>query len=381
MTNKPKGYWDNEEYEDYSEEELYEEFLRDPEQFRDDLYSFGFREHQHLPELARRWLAELADVGLHKPDPSWQVHLKQASIDRPVFDVQEGELRPVQVGDHRQVFWLKVDGLRTGRGYRNIEVFDEPLRTQTAITALLTVLEANPIDVEKIREALSEVESPLEHSVDERWFTAWWGYLGDEGYEWNEKIQRNQFQYLLALLRHYRPDFDELPHKEQVGLISGASERVNSFLVASRQLVGFLEYGTPGRDLREAAEDAKRDVRAAVLKDVEGLGSIKIAERFRLPISEKYRTKNEHKGVLEMVKRGRKMLERALGKDGWQKQVEAMKADAEWYSKLSTKEKAVQAMVDRGMSIEEARQQLEKASRRKRGASIRRAVSVPGDPD
>jgi hypothetical protein len=380
VTNKPEGRWVDEVHENYSEEELYGERLQDLEMIRESLYRFGSLEGRDLPELARHWLSELAGVGLREADPDRQAHSKQADPERPVIDAQEGELHPVRVGDHRQVFWLKVDGPRTGHGYKNIEVLDKPLRTQMAIVALLTILEANPMDVEKLRDALSDVEPPLESFVSERWAEAWWGLLGDEGFEWNEKIQVHQFRYVLALLRHYRPDFDELPHEEQVGLINGASERVNSFLSASRQLVEFLEYGSPGRDLREAAEGASRDVRAVVLKDVEESTLLQIAERFGLTITEKQRDERDHPRVRQMVKRGRRMLEGALGKDGWQGQIEAMKADAEWYGKLSTKEKAIQFMVDEGIPLEEARRHIGEVGRRS-GGSIRRGMFLPGDPD
>ncbi len=307
-------------------------------------------------------------------------HFKQADPERPVIDGQEGELHPVRIGDHRQVFWLKVDGPRTSHGYKNIKVLDKPLRTQAAIVALLTILEANLVDTEQLHEALSNVESPLESSVSDRWADAWWGRLGDEGFAWNERIQLHRFRYVLALLRHYRPDFDALSHEEQVGLISQTAERVNSFLTASRQLVEFLEYGSPDRDLREAAEGASRDVRAAVLKDVEGSTLLQIAERFGLSITDKQRDEYDHPRVRQMVKRGRRMLEGVLGKNGWQQQIEAMKAEAAWYRSLSTKEKAIQYMVDEGIPFEEARRHIEEVGRRSDG-SMRRGMLLPGDPD
>jgi hypothetical protein len=372
MTDTPEGQWQPARYEDYSEEELYEHIRiitsirteSTEESNRSSLYEQRFRERPHLPELALRWLTELASVGLHEPDPERQAHLKQADPDRPVVDPQERTLLPVRVGGHRQAFWLKMDGSRTSYGYKDIEVLDKPLRTHMAIIALLTALEANPIDVEKLREALSEVGSPLEQSVRERWDMAWQDPLDDENREWILNVQLDPLLYVLGLLQYYRPDYNDLPPEQRLDLISEASERVNSFLKAARQLVGFLEYGAPGHDLREAAENASRDVRAAVLKDVEGLNSIQIANRFGLPISDAYREKNEHKGVVEMINRGRKMLEGALDKDGWQKHIRAMKAEVERFNKLTFKEKAMQSLVDAGESIEEARQSVERIFRR-----------------
>jgi len=46
------------------------------------------------------------------------------------------------VGDVGQIVWLKLDGPRSPeRGYREISVSDEPLRTDAAILAALTALE------------------------------------------------------------------------------------------------------------------------------------------------------------------------------------------------------------------------------------------------
>jgi hypothetical protein len=47
------------------------------------------------------------------------------------------------VGDVGQIVWLKLDGPRSPeRGYREISVSDEPLRTDAAILAALTALGA-----------------------------------------------------------------------------------------------------------------------------------------------------------------------------------------------------------------------------------------------
>jgi len=88
------------------------------------------------------------------------------------MEPEEGQLYPARVDEHRQVFWLKLDGLRTSRGsksgYKSIKVFDRPLKTQMAIIGALTVLETGTIDTERLRQALSQVEPPLERSVNER---------------------------------------------------------------------------------------------------------------------------------------------------------------------------------------------------------------------
>jgi hypothetical protein len=290
------------------------------------------------------------------------------------MEPEEGLLYPARVDEHRQVFWLKLDGPRTSRGdksgYKSIKVFDRPLRTQMAIIGALTVLETGPIDTERLREALSQTEPPLERSINERERAAWWGELGEEGFKWLTDLQMPYLYYVLSLLRYYRPSFDELPHEQQLDLIVLASERVNNLLTAARQLVEFLEYGASGQDLRPAAVDANRDVRAAVLKDVEDdMGVIQIAERLGLDVTEKDRDKRDHPTVRQMIKRGRKMLESALGTEGWRKQVEAMKAEAKRWQELSAEEQIVEMLAERDdVTLEEARKS--KVARERRGEAI-----------
>jgi hypothetical protein len=66
------------------------------------------------------------------------------------------------------------------------------------------------------------------------------------------------------------------------------------------------------------------------------LSFIEIAKRFDLPVTEKECDKGDHPQVRQMIKRGRNILEGALGKEGWQKQLEAMKADAEEFRNVNS---------------------------------------------
>jgi hypothetical protein len=289
------------------------------------------------------------------------------------MEPEEGPLYPARVDEHRQVFWLKLDGPRTSRGaksgYKSIKVFDRPLRTQMAIIGALTVLETGPLDTKRLREALSQTEPPLERSINERERAAWWGELGEEGFKWLTDLQLPYLYYMLSLLRYYRPSFDELPHEQQLDLIVQAGGRVNTLLTAARQLVEFLEYGAPDQDLRAAAEDANRDVRAAVLKDVEDMSSIQIAERFSLNITEKHRDQREHPTVRQTINRGRKMLESALGTEGWRKQVEDMKAEAKRWQELSAEEQSIEMWAEQDdVTVEEARKRY--VARKRRGDAI-----------
>jgi len=313
-------------------------FWANPELHREMLYESGAHEHSRLQELANGWLTELAEVGLLELDPDQEAPLKQADNSRPTLHTREGELYTVRVEGHRQLFWVQVNArplYGDRRGYKPIRVLDKPLRTQTAIISLLTTLEASPIDAERLREELSQ-ENPLIHSV-----------------------QYYSYKYVLSLLRYYRPTFDELPHQDQLDLIVETCNRMNSFFTASRQLVEFLEYGVPSRDLRPAIENANRDVNATVLRDVEGLSLSQIAKRLGLSTDEtdEQNDKRDYPQVRQMIKRGKKLLEGALGEDGWRKQIEVMKADRDWFRSLNTAQQRTYTTLDRNrMTEEEARQ-------------------------
>ena len=60
------------------------------------------------------------------------------------------------MGDVGQIVWLKLDGPRSPeRGYREISVSDEPLRTDAAILAALTALEGKQLDLGALHEVLA----------------------------------------------------------------------------------------------------------------------------------------------------------------------------------------------------------------------------------
>jgi hypothetical protein len=102
---------------------------------------------------------------------------------------------------------------------------------------------------------------------------------------------------------------------------------MNRTIIVIRQLTGFLEYGAPGRDQRPAIEDPRRDVRAVVMRDVEGETYPKIAARLRTKVSEKAKYVGDYSTVSKAVGRGRDILVRALGRDGWEKAAAEMRRE------------------------------------------------------
>ena len=127
----------------------------DPEEIREQLHDSGIRSFP-FDELVQMWLEELRDVGLSKVDAPTGIPPKAESqlVDRTSPPLQ-GDVRQVRLRKSRKGAWIMFDGPRTERGYMDIRVLAEPLRTETAIVAALTALEASPlneVDFEHLRE-------------------------------------------------------------------------------------------------------------------------------------------------------------------------------------------------------------------------------------
>jgi hypothetical protein len=283
------------------------------------------------------------------------------------------------------VLWLQLDGERSDkRGYREPVVSDEPLRTDKAILAALTALEGHLIDIERLRKALPKLKLPLERSMRDQWHEAAndlpkvpyrRGKLEEYLKQTLKQIEESDIpgglqsyqslDYVLLLLRHHRPEFDDLPHEEKLALIERTCAYVNELLEALRKFMAFLEYGVPGLPLRSVAKDANRDVKAAVLRDVDGLTYRRIGEELNVPLPEDFNDKGDHPAVRQTVMRGRSMLERALGKEGWQEHIETMKIEAKRRRSLSLVERNAEDMVERwGIPYEKALERAEEIQAR-----------------
>jgi hypothetical protein len=316
----------------------------DMEAYRESLYAgmaFGFSD---LRAFACEWLEELLRVGYYGMEESLGLPLKQqagnlSTVPKPL--PLFGEAYPVRIGDAGQVFWLQLDAGRSERGYRNVAISDEPLRTDKAIIAAMTALEGRPMDAERLGKALPEVIPAYGESVWDRWTKTLKERRSDEEIvEALEGLRHHQsLDYVLTLLRYHRPGFDALPREERVALVAGTCSYVNAFLEALRKLMAFLEHGTPGRRIPAATKAAARDIKAAVLKDVDDLTYREIGRELGVPPPEDAGHKGDHPTVRKMVRRGRRVLEQALGVEGWHTQAEAMRVEAERWNSLSEEER------------------------------------------
>jgi hypothetical protein len=278
-----------------------------------------------------------------------------------------GEAYPTRIAETAQTIWIRLDGPRSPeRGYREITVSDEPLRTDAAIVAALTVLEGRPLDLGTLRKVLA-IGLPLRgESFWDRFNRAFEDRHTEEGLSrsFRELRHHQALDYVLMLLRYHRSGFDDLPAQERTNLVVDACAYVNRLLEALRKLVTFLEHGEMNFRGPAALKVAGRDVEAAVLRDVDGLTNREIGERLGVPLPADFRIKADHPTVRKMVGRGRRALKAALGEDGWKEQVRGMKAEAErWRSKSDTQRQAELEAEALGVPYEEVLQRLEEGSR------------------
>jgi hypothetical protein len=341
----PEKPWDREPYDG------------NEEHYREDLYNGIAFAATDLRSFADKWLEELGRVGYRGVGGPLGLPLKQridySAISRPASLPPYGDAYPVRFENTRQILWLQVDGKRSSEhDYREVRVADELVRTDEAILAALTAMEGRLIDPKRLRKALAELDLSSEQSMLDHWREAYRSVPDEQASEGKrpelvENLQHPQsLDYVLLLLKHHRPDFDELPQKRRLELIARTCELVNESLASVRKLASFLEFGAPGRLLRNAAEDADRDVRAAVLRDVDGLTNQKIGEELGVDRPGSFATYRDYSTVRDMVRRGRLILERTLGKEGWQRQIQDMKAEAERWRSLSDVEQNAEGMAE-----------------------------------
>ncbi len=276
-----------------------------------------------VQELANRWLKIFQQRGLPSKRQLREGPPRQITPEDPLGASPKREIYAAQL-DNGQTVWLQLRTRQVDRGYESVAVLEDSVRPDEAIIAALTALQG---------------------SRDE-----------------------DRTNYALALLSHYREGFDDIARDEKLALAERVRTYADELSQALRKLMTFLEYGSVDRKLRSAAETAQRDVTAAQLKDVEGLGYVKVGDLMGIPSPERYREQGDHPTVREMVRRGKRLLERALGADGWRRQAEAMSAEREWFMSLDEKDQE-EWMFARGSggTAQEARKEMERMRRAREG--------------
>lgn len=319
--------------------------------------------------LKELWLQELQNAKLTATGTPGFQH--KDIPERQVPPIPEGELRQVHVGRSRKVAWVRFNGPRNERGYRDVEVLDQPLRTEAAVVAALTVLETSVVrdkDFKQLCRALREhIEAHQElGEMDLRqilaklpmsWFVEQKATIDEEikrltpqerkkriGQSWERGERRphlwkRSLNYMVAVLCYRQPDFDARSLKGQLDMLDQYRRSINEFLEQQRKHAAFLEYGEP-EGLPKAGKNAANQVRAAVLADVEGLSHFDIATELGLDVHEhRYEVHRQIPSVAGLIRDGRTLLDKVFGWGGWQRKAEEMKAEASRYQALSEDEK------------------------------------------
>jgi hypothetical protein len=131
-----------------------------------------------------------------------------------------GESHPTRIAQSGPTIWIRLNAPRSPeRGYREISVSEEPLRTDAAILAALTALEGRPLDVGALHEVLTRILPLRKESFFERWTKA----LKD--------LRHHQtLDYASMLLRYHSPGFDDLPLEERADLVGETCAHINEFV-------------------------------------------------------------------------------------------------------------------------------------------------------
>jgi len=147
-------------------------------------------------------------------------------------------------------------------------------------------------------------------------------------------------EYAERLLRTHRPDFDAHPVAVRANWLIETIKRVNAVGDAMDALAIYLLYTIPGKKRATSAlRNPKRDVWAAIYRDVYEASDEQIRSILELPPlspvrrdpnrlspAERADLKKDDPTVRSAVKRGREILERAYGVEGWREKAARMNA-------------------------------------------------------
>ena len=296
-------------------------------------------------------------------------------------DAELHNVRKVRLREEQEV-WVRFDTYRDDEGYMAIDVVTPP-RSDAAILAAIIAYVAEPMEYEQLREARRFVSSADRMALEERIKTLEKKFQEAEalgkavefedlvaslnlGDELISKLKpMRPLGYMLPLLEYYKPEVKEYSGRQVDEVLEKTCYYVNNFLEALRELQAFLEYGAPDRKLTQSVREPNRDVRVAILRDVDGLSYRQIGDKLQIPLPPDFEVKGEHQTVRKMAARGRRILEQAFGEEGWRGRVEAMKAEKAWWQSLSEEEQYREWEVEStalhlDITTEEARQRIER---------------------
>ena len=315
------------------------------------LHGSGKGARPYIPAFARELLEHLRDQSM-----------PEEARKRSVYS----NVRSAKLKDSDQVLLVGFDTYRNPMGYMAVDVLETP-KSETAILAAMTAMAAKPVDTSQVRRMSQLLEAPLQDSVYDQGMKTYRD-LYEKSLEKGiillsdpDRHTLTVLEYVVGLLRYHRPEFDDLSWEEQWDLIEAACKYINEFLQSLRNLGAFLDYGAPKRKLTPPIVEPQRDLRAAILNDVDGLSHRQIGKLMGVSLPDTSKEKGGHVTVKHMAQRGRHILEAAFGKEGWQEKARAMKAEQARGWSLSVQERGREAAAEAialendDLSLEEAR--------------------------
>lgn len=130
------------------------------------------------------------------------------------------------------------------------------------------------------------------------------------------------------VLKRYHPDFDRRSRGERIDLLIRGAQHMDAAWRALDAFHEFVQAGRVGGRARRKANDPQQDVRAAELKDALDLYHREIGDILRVPPTEAEDShQGGHRQVGHMIERGRKLFINNLGEGGYQRHIEAVRAD------------------------------------------------------
>jgi hypothetical protein len=268
----------------------------------------------------------------------WLARLEKSELPRPTDE--SGDTVRLRLLDGREVpFRLRPEGWQYS--YRGARREPGSERMERAILGVLVALEAELVDPARETGKNSEVTRQGAHLrvgvqevmragvVDEleavQKAIEADPVLKEAGTDaWQAEARLSLAE---AVLQHYHPDFDDRPKGERIDLLINAARHMDEVLRALEALQEFIQAGRLGGRARKKAAEPQGDVRAAELKDALDLKRREIGEILGVPLSDDDRKQGGHKGVANMIWRGRKLLKDNLQEEGYKQHIANIRTD------------------------------------------------------
>src|SRR5215217_1092871 len=266
-----------------------------PEDYSEGSFSLGSTEREGQPQFPN--FAELILELLHSTGLPAIDMLRRAPEGNTVAPHPDADAGPCDPDLRRftlengQTVYVYLNGWRSRYGYKEIAVLTRQQaeetfigsRAERAVVAATTAMTFEPVNVQRLAKALTYIDGPFTKSAKEHGRETVEKLRStvtprhdhqkrrentQRALEFQHNLQTPSLEYVLALLRYSRHNFDDLPRDEQAGLILVACEYLNALLESLRMLGAFLEYGTPEGLPRNTVGNLNRDVQAAIMNEL-----------------------------------------------------------------------------------------------------------------